>query len=341
VLANATAESLFGYTKAELLGERIELLIPERFHVDHGTLRQAYQHQPQARGMGIGRDLFARHRDGGEIPVEVGLTPMQTSARRYVLASVVDIRARKEADLEAARQRAEVAHLARVAMLGELSGAIAHELNQPLAAILSNAQAAQRFLARQPVQIDQLHAILGDIVRNDKRAGEVIKRLRSLFRKEDPRYQAIDLNDVVREVFALVRSDLLNRQVAVRTELTAVLPSIFGDRVQLQQVLLNLVINGCDAMARYDKRYLIVRTTAVSGAAVQMSVTDQGTGIPPGELEHVFDPFVTSKPQGMGLGLAVCRSIVSAHHGRLWALNNPQGGATFTMELPATSNTNG
>ena len=164
--------------------------------------------------MGAGRELFASRKDGTELPVEVGLNPVRTFEGWFVLASVVDVSERKQAELQAARQRDEMAHLARVAMLGELSGSLAHELNQPLAAILSNAQAAQRFLARDPPELDRVTEILGDIVKSDKRAGEVITRLRALLRKEDVRHQSVDMNEVVQEVLSLMRSDLLNRQAA-------------------------------------------------------------------------------------------------------------------------------
>lgn len=259
-----------------------------------------------------------------------------TGVARGMLGASQDVTARKDAEREAARQRDEIAHLARVAMLGELSGSLAHELNQPLSAILSNAQAAQRFLARDPPELDKVQEILRDIVKSDKRAGQVITRLRSLFKKEQAQYSAVDVNDAVQDVLALVRSDLLSRQVSVSTELAAELPAVSGDRVQLQQVLLNLLVNGCDAMAdAQPPRSLNVRTELASGGQVILNVIDHGTGIPVEDLERIFEPFVSTKPQGMGLGLAVCRSIVNAHGGRLWATNNREGGSRFIMELPA------
>ena len=183
-----------------------------------------------------------------EVPVEIGLNPIETSEGLFVLASVIDITERKRLELEAAHQRDEFTHLSRVAMLGELSASLAHELNQPLAAILSNAQAAQRFLARKDVPLDEVREIVSDIVEDDKRAGEVMRRLRVLLKKEEPHYRSVDINEVVDDVLRLMRSDLLNRRVKAGTQYASALPSIRGDRVQLQQVLLNLVINGCDAM---------------------------------------------------------------------------------------------
>jgi len=220
-------------------------------------------------------------------------------------------------------------------MLGELSGSLAHELNQPLAAILSNAQAAQRILSQGTGNIDEIREILKDIVADDKRAGEVIKRLRTLFRKEEVRYRPLEVNEVALDVLKMMRSDLLNRDVAMRTELAAGLPQVDGDPVQLQQVLLNLVMNGCDAMDGMPGERRLTLRTAAAGGEIEVSVTDRGRGIPPADLQRIFEPFVSTKTEGMGLGLAVCRTIVAAHAGRLWAANNRDGGASFHFTLPA------
>jgi PAS domain S-box-containing protein len=254
------------------------------------------------------------------------------------IGSAVDITERRRAELEIGQQRNELAHLSRVTMLGELSGSLAHELNQPLTAILSNAQAAQRLLARCEVDLDEVREILNDIVSDDKRAGEVIHGLRVLLKQGESRHQPLDLNDVVRDVIRLVRSDLLNHAVILTTELAPALPPVVGDRVQLQQVLLNLVVNGYEAMTEVvgTDRKLIVRTGLTDDGRVCVSVTDRGHGIPPEDLERVFEPFFTTKTQGLGLGLAVCRTIISAQGGRLWAANNNGAhGATIQFSLPA------
>jgi len=334
-LANEQAEAVFGYGREELVAMPVEMLIPERFRGAHVGLRRAYARDMQARVMGTGRELFACRRDGAEIPVEIALSPMPTERGLFVLASVVDITERRKIERTTARQRDELAHMSRVAMLGELSGSLAHELNQPLTAILSNAQAAQRFLAQSPPRVDKLAEILADIVKSDHRAGAVIQRLRSLLRKEDAQRRLLDLNEVVEESLRLLRSDLLSRRVAVDADLAEALPAVSGDRNQLQQVLLNLVINGCDAMdGREADRRLLVRTRATAQGNVELSVSDRGEGIPAEDLDRVFEPFVTTKSQGIGLGLAICRSIVEAHSGRLWATNNADCGATLHCELP-------
>jgi two-component system, LuxR family, sensor kinase FixL len=335
-LANAQAEAVFGYQRAELAAKSVELLIPERLRGPHVGLRASYARDPRTRAMGSGRELFGCRKDGGEFPVEVALSPMPTEEGSFVLASVVDITERHALERAMARQRDELAHLSRVAMLGELSGSLAHELNQPLTAILSNAQAAQRFLAQTPPRVDKLAEILVDIVKSDHRAGAVIQRLRSLLRKEEAERHPLDINEMVEESLHLMRSDLLNRHVTVRSEFAESLPAVSGDRNQLQQVLLNFVMNGCDAMEGMDvDRRLLVRTQMTAQGNVEVAVADRGTGIPAADLERIFEPFVTSKLKGMGLGLAICRSIVEAHGGRLWASNNPDRGATFHFELQA------
>lgn len=248
----------------------------------------------------------------------------------------IDITRRKLAEQEVQKQRHELAHLSRVTMLGELSGSLAHELNQPLTAILANAQAARRFLDHEPVDIGEVREILGDIVEEDKRAGEVIRRLHLLFRKGELQYGPVNVNALVEDVLKLVRSDLVNQGVAVVTTLAPALPMVSGDRVQLQQVLLNLVVNACDAMACLDRteREIRIGTETAAANSIRLTVADRGRGIPAEDLERVFEPFVTTKSQGLGLGLSVCRTIVSAHGGMIRAANNPGRGACLSLILP-------
>jgi two-component system, LuxR family, sensor kinase FixL len=265
--------------------------------------------------------------------------PRYTSEGAFAgyIGSCIDVTERRQAELEATWQRNELTHLSRVMVLGELSGSLAHELNQPLGAIHSNAEAAEIFLQKNPPNLDELRAILSDIRQDGWRAGEVMRRLRSLLKKGEMQLQPIDLNGVVESVLNLMRSDLVNRKVSVHTELALHLPTVNGDIVQLQQVLLNLVVNGCDAMADVegvDPR-LLVRTELMDGEDVRVSVADLGHGISPEIMLRIFEPFFTTKTQGLGLGLAVCRTIISAHGGKLWATNNAERGATFQFTLPA------
>jgi two-component system, LuxR family, sensor kinase FixL len=266
---------------------------------------------------------------------EILVLPLRNEAGGAVVKHR-DVTDRKRAEAEAQELRDELTHADRVTMLGELSGSLAHELNQPLMAILSNAQAAQRFIARSNLDRAELGDILGDIVAADQRAGEIIRRLRLLLKKGEVQLESLDPNEVVQEVLNLVGNDLVNRSIAVQTELAPDLPAVRGDRVQLQQILLNLVTNASDAMAEQveSERRLLVCTKCHGGDGVQVSVGDSGRGIPAETLERIFDPFFTTKPQGLGLGLGVCRTILTAHGGELSAENNPAGGATFHFTLP-------
>jgi len=272
----------------------------------------------------------------GELWFEMSAEPLQRPEGGAVIRHT-DVTGRKQAELESREQRMALAHLTRVAMLGELSGAMAHELNQPLTAILSNAQAGQRLLAREPVDLAEIREVLKDIADDDRRAGAVIHRLRAMLKKEELALQPLDLGEVAREVLDLARSDLITRNVLVTTRLSPGLPPVRGDRVQLQQVLLNLMLNACESIAISEppERRVTVTTTRVADG-VQISVGDRGTGIAADAMNRLFEPFFTTKPHGLGLGLSICRSIVTDHGGRLWATNNEEkGGATFHLVLPA------
>lgn len=336
IYVSQSAERILGYAPDELVGRMrlFDLFPPADLAAGGSTLRQIFGAPQSIRSL-----RNTRVGKGGRlVQLETSATPVFDSKGECVgyRGSDTDITRRVEFDQEMAQQRNELAHLSRVSMLSELSGSLAHELNQPLAAILSNAQAALRFLARDDPDLDEVRDILQDIVMDDKRAGDVIQGLRSLLQKGDLQFEALDLNAVVQEVLRLVRSEMLNAGVALVVQMAPNLPKVQGVKVQLQQVLLNLVMNGCEAMAavsREDHR-LTVSTDAVGDDAVSVIVTDRGTGIPDEDLERVFDAFVTTKEQGLGLGLAVCRRIVSAHGGSLTAMNNTGRGASFRIALP-------
>ncbi len=335
VLVNRQAELTFGYSRGEMLGNPIEMLIPARLSQGHPALRQSFFTQPSRRGMGTGRELFGLRKDGSEMPVEVGLNPIETAEGRFVLASVIDITERLRAEKEVTEQRAELMHLSRVSSLGQLSGSLAHELNQPLAIILSNAEAAQQMLEAESPDIPELKEILKDIISEDLRAGEVIKSLRALLKRGETLLLPVSLNDATADVLRMLRSDLIGRGVTVHTDFAEPLPQVLGDYVQLQQVLMNLISNACDALLgneRSDRRLYI--STQSFGNKVSLTVRDQGCGLPEGGVEQIFQPFFTTKRQGLGIGLAICRSIIASHHGRLWAESLPGQGTLLHMELP-------
>ena len=249
----------------------------------------------------------------------------------------LDITDRKAAETEAELQRQEVNHLMRVSVLGELSGAIAHEVNQPLTAILSNAQAALYLLGRDSPNLAEVRDALQDIVQEDNRAGEVIHRLRGLLKKGESRSEPVDLNELVDSTTALLRSEMIDRRVTVETELAAVLPTVFGDSVQLQQVLLNLIINAMDAMAStpVEQRRVNICTRETQTGTIEVLVKDHGPGIKPANGKQVFEPFYTTKDHGLGLGLTICSTIIHKHEGTLNLKNDDAGGAIAEFSLPA------
>jgi len=254
-----------------------------------------------------------------------------------LLGASTDITRRKETEIQLQEQRAELAHVARISTMGELAASLAHELNQPLTAILSNAQAALRFITAKPADIEEVREILHDIVKDNSRAAEVIRRMRALVKKEDLEFASLDLVGVVREVVALVRSDAVLQDVEMFLELEDELPPVCGDKVQLQQVALNLLLNAFDSMQGFpsNERTVIIKVEGCEGM-IKLSVRDAGTGLTFEKLDKLFQPFYTTKRDGLGMGLSICRSIIEAHHGRLWAENNPVGrGATFSFVVPA------
>jgi C4-dicarboxylate-specific signal transduction histidine kinase len=243
---------------------------------------------------------------------------------------------RKIAEDGLVRAQAEAAHGSRLALVGELTASIAHELNQPLGAILSNSDAAELLLESAGPQLDDIRQILADIRRDDLRASEVIKHLRALLRKREVELLPLDLNEVVADALRLVDGESRRRGIEVETELSAVLPTVRGDKTQLQQVLLNLVLNGMEAMAESSaaKRLLTVQTAGDPNEETEVVVTDTGPGISPDRLPRLFDAFFTTKEYGMGLGLSIARSIIESHGGRIWADKNTDGGAAFRFTLP-------
>jgi PAS domain S-box-containing protein len=324
-------EAMFGYARDDAIGQTIGKL---RVYANEDD-RDRVADLMRTRGYVRDYELDMRRKDGTVIRAVLATESVEVAGEPCLIMMIRDITERQRAEHEIATQRSELAHLGRVALLGELSGALAHELNQPLAAILANARAAQRMLARDMLDVPEFGAILDDIVSDDRRAGAVIQRVRALIRKDEQELYPVAPNDVVTDVLELAHSDLIQRAVIVSTRLAPSLPEVAADRVQLQQVLLNLIMNACDAMAdNAPGDRLLVIATASRGSSIRVSISDNGTGITTQPIDDVFNPFVTSKRNGLGLGLSICRSIVDAHGGRMWAVNNRERGATFHVLLP-------
>lgn len=331
VKANAQAERLFGYRRDELAGHPIALLISDS-HVEDKALPEALAASQQTGELAGLSHPSARRKDGSLFRVEVAFARIRLNGGGR-LAFVID---RTDRD-ELRRNHEDLAHLTRVSTMGQLTASLAHELNQPLTAILSNVQAAQRFMAADPIDLPEVREILNDIVQDNYRASEVIRRIRAVVKKGDLEVIPLDLASVVHEVVKLVRSDAIVRSIRVTLDIESNLPSVLGDKVQLQQVMLNLLLNAFDAMSNVvsDERVVAVTARVVEHDMVRIGVRDQGHGLTADKLDKIFKPFFTSKPQGLGLGLSISQSIIDMHHGRLWAENNSNGGATFHILLPA------
>jgi signal transduction histidine kinase len=253
-----------------------------------------------------------------------------------VSGTFIDISAQKSAEADAAEQRREIAHLTRVSMLGELSGAIAHELHQPLTAILSNAQAVQNMMRKNPDNLADLREALDDIVQEGNRAGEVVHRMRRLLKKDSGRLEPVDLGELARSTLRLLHGETVARKIKVKLQLAENLPALEGDLVQLQQVLLNLMMNAIEAMTGLssEARVLTVRSRKID-QGVELTISDRGPGIPPDRIATLYQPFVSSKEHGLGLGLSICLTIVKSHGGELVLDNNKSGGAVAAVRLPA------
>ena len=332
---SSRARALRGYPP----GERLDI---ERFMAsvhpdDRDTLRRVVR-DAAVKGDAFELEYRVVNPDGEVRWIALrGAGELYGSGGAHVRGVSIDITRRKQAEAETREREVELAHLSRVAMLGELSGSLAHELSQPLTAILSNAQAAARTIDRGGGSREEIQEILTEIIAESKHAAEVVRKTRGLLRKDTARDENVDLAGVVDEVGRILHRDFVRQGVSFSAELAPDLPSVRGDRVQIVQVLLNLATNACDAMAGANGagRHLAIGARREPDGAVQVSVADDGAGIPPEAVERLFQPFVTTKPNGLGLGLAVCRTIVGAHGGRIWADNNAQRGASFHFTLPA------
>ena len=274
-------------------------------------------------------------KDGSRVPVLIGVATFEDGGHQGV-AFVLDLTERKHAADALRALQMDLAHANRLATMGQLAASIAHEVNQPIGAARNNAHAALRFLARDPPDLAEVREALECVVNDTYRAGDIIERIRDQVKKVPPRKEGVDLNDAIEEVIALVRGELSKHRVSLQMRLADGLPPVHADRVQLQQVMLNLILNAIEAMIGVDDevRELVISTESSPSEGLLVAVGDSGPGIAPEDRERVFESFYTTKAGGVGIGLSICRSIIDAHGGRLWADAHQPRGAVFRFTLP-------
>jgi len=339
VLVNAHVAELFGYGRDELIGKSVEILVRERFALYAPANREEFFAELQQDGTGGGRELLAVRKDGSEFPVEIGLNPIQTPQGILILASIVDISARKLAEEEAQRRREEIDLLSRVSLLGEMTASIAHEVNQPLSGIISNAGAGERFIDRGNVNLEQLREILVDIGADGRRAYNVMQNIRNTVKRGGAIRERLSINDVVTHVAHLIQPDAAAHSCRLKISLADKLPAVDGDAIQIQQVLVNLIGNAFDSMREtaLENRNVEVSTKRNGDQTIVLSVRDHGVGIDEGVRSRIFEQFFTTKEDGLGMGLAIVRSIIQAHEGSIVAENALGGGACFSVTLPVSN----
>jgi PAS domain S-box-containing protein len=343
---NPAAEHVFGYRRQDVVGKPLaEVIIPPSLREQHRRGYARYRATGVSTMLGRRIELTAMRADGGEFPVELAIARNPLAGLPSFAAYLRDITDRRRsedrirsADATLSEVRSELARITRITSLSALTASIAHEVNQPLSGILTNAGACQRLLAADPPNILGARETARRMVRDGERAAEVIKRLRALFTSKEPKNELVNLSDAAQEVIALSWSDLQRSGVVVRTELADDLPTIAGDRIQLQQVVLNLLLNAVEAMKSVEdrSREVLIRTEEEEGRNVRLVVQDAGVGLDAGAAERLFEAFYTTKSDGMGIGLSVSRSIIENHGGRLWATPNDGPGVTFAFSVPRT-----
>jgi two-component system, LuxR family, sensor kinase FixL len=331
---NRGAEELYGWGREEAVGKISHQLMKTVFPVPLEDIT--------AQLLRVGRwegELIHTRRDGSRLTLSSRWSLQRNERGRPVaiMETNNDITERNHAQEALRRTQAELAHVNRVMTLGELTASIAHEVNQPLAGIVTNGAASLRWLDRKPPELNEARGAVQSMIDDGMRASEVIQRIRALSKKTELQKVRLSVNDLIDDVVRLVEREMLDQLVSLRLEVASALPAVLGDRVQLQQVIINLVMNGMEAMAAVTgrPRELVIRAHRHEGEQVLVEVRDSGVGIEPEVIENLFNAFFTTKPNGMGMGLSISRSIIEAHGGRIWATRNPGAGATFQFTLPS------
>lgn len=340
------AEKIFGYTQNEVTGQNVKMLMPEPYHAEHDGYVSRYLSTGEKRIIGIGREVRAKRKNGEVFVAELAVGEVAADSTVVFTGFLRDVTDRVDAQRRATRLQQSLDQMARMQMLGEMSSALAHEINQPLTAVSNFARAAGKALEEPEVDQEKLTGYLGRIAEQSQRAGQIIRRMRKLAERGQSDLVPENINAIVLEA---IRSytGLEQPDPEITLELVADLPDVMADRVQIQQVVINLVRNAQEATAKAqghevhvdtgfptDLDPIRLRAAQPNPNEVVITISDGGTGIPEDLIEKLFEPFVTTKLNGLGVGLAICRSIVHAHGGKIWADNNPEGGAEFHFTLP-------
>ena len=330
---NRGAEQLYGWPSEHAVGRTTRHLIETSFPRSYDEAMVQLLRAGHWEG-----ELVHTKRDGRKVTVESrwSLERDERGQPAFVLETNTDIEARKQAHETLAKAQAELAHVSRVSTLGELAASIAHEVNQPLTAIVTSGEACLRWLARDVPQLEGVQRGVERMIDEGRRASEVVRRLRALSKKGEPRTAPLNVNEVIEDAVSLMQRELAVHRVSLALDLTSSPPAVLGDRVQVQQVIINLLVNAIQAMAPLADRprKLVVRSRPHEVGEVVVSLCDTGIGFEPAQADQLFNAFYTTKSDGMGMGLSICRSIIEAHGGRIWASRNDEGGATFRFALP-------
>src|SRR5262245_15077740 len=334
---NRAAERMFGYAAADVIGKNVSVLMGEPYHSEHDGYMARYLATGEAHIIGKGREVEGRRANGESFPVSLAVGEAAGSGKRRFVGIIRDLSAKRAAEQRTRSLEHRLAHVGRFNLMGEMAAGIAHEINQPLSAIATYAQAAKRVMQRDDKDLGLLQDIYGKIDEQARRAGQVIDNLRKLIRKQEIDTQSLDVNRVIADVMTLIEADARSEGIPVHVRAQPDLPKVRADAVQLQQVLLNLTRNSVDAMrdGLAKERGIVIATDRGARGGVRIAVTDHGHGVSAQLGDDIFHPFVTTKRDGLGVGLAISKTIVESYGGSLSFEDNPVGGSIFSIELPA------
>ena len=335
---SSAAERLFGHTAEEVIGKNVKMLMPSPYREGHDSYIDRYLRTGERRIIGVGRVVVGERKDGSTFPMELAVGEMRSNDRRFFTGFVRDLTERQKTEARLQELQAELVHISRLTAMGEMASTLAHELNQPLAAITNYLKGSRRLLeAQDPAATATIRDAIDKAGDQALRAGQIIRRLRDFVSRGESEKKVENLPKLIEEASALALVGAKEQGIRVRIDLDRQLDLVLVDKVQIQQVLLNLIRNAIDAMVGAQNRNLTIWTQAVEGRMVQVSVSDTGSGIPPEMSAQLFQPFITTKSEGMGVGLSISKTIVETHGGRIWVEPNPGGGTIFHFTLRLVS----